>query len=213
MAGHAGSWLSFIGVIGREKVTGEIAIIETRSGGLAVESPEHFLGRFDTVVLGFFEYGNAAEVGIGKEDATIEAGESAAFFGKDGANGGANHGVAHTHYINAGNALADVGVNALEVVQDGFFPVGPISFKEELAVLRRGTFSERPIEGPNRAVNVSAEALMHRVNVAEGGGIEKDGVPGRFGAARLGIAIEGEIGSKPGRIDKIVELPYHRRRR
>ncbi len=90
-------------------------------------------------------------------------------------------------------------------MQDGFFPVGPIFFEEELAVLRRGAFSERPIKGPNGPVNVSAEALMHRVNVAEGGGIEKDGVPGGFGAARLGIALEGEIGSKPGRINKIVE--------
>src|SRR5258708_37094468 len=95
--------------MGREKVTGEIAIIETRSGGLAVESPEHFLGRFDTVVLGFFEYGNAAEVGVGKEDATIEAGESAGFFGKDGANGGGKNGVGPKHFNNTGKAQSGVG--------------------------------------------------------------------------------------------------------
>src|SRR5258708_15357741 len=143
-----------MGVVCSEKVTGEIAVTATRCNGLAVKPLEHFLGGFDAMVLRFLENGNAAEVGVGEEDSVIEALQSAALFGKDGADGGTNHGVAHAHDVNTGNTLADIGVDALEVVQDGFFPVGPIFFEEELAVLRRGTFSERPVKRPNRAINV-----------------------------------------------------------
>ena len=194
-----------MGVVHEEKVTGKIAIIETRYGELAVEPPEHFLGGFDALVLGFLENGNAAQVGVGEEDSVIQALQSAPFFGKDGANGRANHGVAHAHYINAGNALADVGVNALEVVEDGFLPVGPIFFKEQLAVLCGDAFGKSPVERPDGAVHMGTEALVHGVHVAKRGGIEEDGVPGRIGAAGIWIAIEGEIGGEPRGIDKIVE--------
>ena len=46
---------------------------------------------------------------------------------------------------------------------------------------------------------------MHGVDVAERGGIEEHGVPGRLGSAGFGIAVEREVGSEPGGIDKIME--------
>ena len=154
--GQAGSWLSFMGVVRQEKVTGEIAVIGTRCSGLTVEPPEHFLGGFDAVELGFLKDGDPAQVGIGKEDAVIQTHQAAALFGKDGANGGADHGVAHAHDVDAGDALADIGMNALEVLENSFFPVGPIFLEEELAVLSRGAFGEGPIKCPDRAVYVRA---------------------------------------------------------
>ena len=102
-----------------------------------MELPQYFLSCFNTVVLGFLENGNAAKVGVGEEDSATEARQAAPFFGENRADGGADHGVAHTHDVDAGDALANVGVDALEVVENGFFPVGPISFEKNLAVLRR----------------------------------------------------------------------------
>ena len=111
---------------------------------LAAEAFEYILGGEDTVVLGFFEDGNAAQIGIGEEDASggawVSVRKVAALLGEDGADGGADHRVAHAHDVDARDALANVGVDAFEVVQDGFFPVGPIFFEEELAVLRGSAF-------------------------------------------------------------------------
>ena len=46
---------------------------------------------------------------------------------------------------------------------------------------------------------------MCGVYVAEGWGVEEDGVPGGFGAARVGEAVESEIGGEPGGVDEVVE--------
>ena len=136
-----------------------------------MELLEHFLGGFDTVVLGFFENGDAAQVGVGEEDAAIEARETSAFFRENRADSGADHGVTHAHDVNARHALANVGMNALKVVKNGFLPVGPILFEEKLAVLRRSALREGPVKGSDGAVYVCAQALVHRVDVAECGGI------------------------------------------
>ena len=101
--------------------------------------------------------------------------------------------------------MANVRVNAFEVVENGFLPIVPIFVEEELAVLRGSAVSESPIKSPNGAVDVRAKALVRGVNVAESGGIEEDGVPGGLGAARIGESLESEIGGEPGRIDEIVE--------
>ena len=93
---------------------------------MAAEAFQSGLSGEDAVVLGFFEDGDAAEVGIGEEETTIEAGQAAAFLGKDGTDGWANHGVAHAHNVDARDALADVEVHAFEVVENGFFPIIPI---------------------------------------------------------------------------------------
>ena len=110
---------------------------------LTVELPENLLGGFYPVVLGFFEDGDAAEIRIGEEDPAVEAREAAAFLGEDRADGGADHGVAHAHYLDARDTLADVRMDALEVVKDGFLPERPIFFEEELAALRRSASGER----------------------------------------------------------------------
>ena len=172
---------------------------------LTVEPLQYFLSGFDAVVLGFLENRNAAKVGVGEEDSVIEAGQAPPFFGENRTDGGADHGVAHAHDVDARDAPADVGVDALEVVEDGFFPVGPVFLEEKLAVLRRRAFGESPVKRPDGAVHVGTEALVHGVHVAKRGGIEEDGVPGRIGAAGFWIAIEGEIGGEPRGIDKIVE--------
>ena len=127
------------------------------------------MGGFDAVVLGFLENGDAAEVRVGEEDSAVQTSEAAMLFGENRADSGADHGVAHAHDVDAGDALADVGVDAFEVVENGFFPVGPIFFEEKLAVLRGCTFGEGPIKGPDSAVDVGAEALVHGVDVAKGG--------------------------------------------
>ena len=161
---------------------------------VAVEAFEYILSGEDTVVLGFFEDGNAAQIGIGEEDASggawVSVRKVAALFGEDGADGGAGHGVAHAHDVDARDALADVGVDALEIVEDGFLPVSPIFFEEELAVLRGGSVGQRPIKGPDSAVDVGAEGLVCGVDVAEGGRVEKDGVPSGLGAAGIGETFE-----------------------
>jgi len=91
----------------------------------------HFLGGFDTVELGFLEDRNATQVGVGEEDAAVEAGQAAAFFRKNRTDRGANHSVAHAHDVDSGYALANVGVHAFEVMENGLLPVGPIFFKEK----------------------------------------------------------------------------------
>src|SRR5438132_13185649 len=114
----------------------------------------------------------------------MEARQTSAFFRENRADSGADHSVAHTHDVNARDALANVGVDAFEIVKNGFLPVGPILFEEKLAVLRRSALREGPVKGPDGAVYVCAQALVHRVDGAEGGGVEEDGVAGGFGAAR-----------------------------
>src|SRR5205807_508615 len=84
--------------------------------------------------------------------------------------------------------------------------VSPIFFEEELPILSRSAFSESPVKGPDGAVDVRTQALVHGVNVAERGGIEKDGVPGWLGAAGFGIAVESQVGGEPGGIDEIAEV-------
>ena len=54
-----------------------------------MKSPQHFLSGFDTVVLGLFENGNAAQVGVGKEDSAIQMPHAAPLFGENRADGGA----------------------------------------------------------------------------------------------------------------------------
>ncbi len=141
--------------------------LEGFAGGLAVEFLEHLLDGFDAVELCFLENGDAAEVGVGKEDAVIQTRQTAAFFGENRGDGGADHGVAHAHDVNAGDVLANVGVDALEVVENGFFPVSPIFIEEKLAVLRGRAFGEGPVKGPDGVVDVSAEALVHGIDVAQ----------------------------------------------
>ncbi len=170
-----------------------------------MEPLQHLLGGFDAVVLGFLENGNTAEVGVGEEDAVVASRQVTALFGVNRADSGADHSVAHAHDVDARDALADVGVHALEVVENGFLPISPILFEEELAVLRRRSFGESPVKCPHGAVHIATQALVHGIDVTECGRIKEDGVPGRLGAAGFGIAIERKIGSEPGGIDKITE--------
>src|SRR5438552_18918015 len=116
-----------------------------------MESLQHLLDGFDTMVLGFLKNGNAAEVGVGKENAAVTARQVSAFVGEKRADRGTDHGVAHTHDVNAGDALAAVGVDALEVMENGFLPIGPIFFEEKLAVLGGRTFGESPVKRPDGA--------------------------------------------------------------
>ena len=128
-----------------------------------------------------------------------------AFGGEDCAGSGANHGVAHAHDVDARDALANVGVDAFEIVEDGFFPVGPIFFEEQAAILRGVAVGQRPVKSPDGFVDVRADGLVCGVDVAEGWGVEEDGVPGGFGAAGIGEAVEREVGGEPGGVGEVVE--------
>src|SRR5260370_40845006 len=119
-----------VGCVG--KVTGENAANWGCVRRLTVEFFENFLGGFDAAVLRFFEDGNAAEVGVGEEDSAIEAGQMAPFFGENRTDSWANHGMAHAHDVDAGDALADVGVDGREIVENGRLPGGPSFFEEKL---------------------------------------------------------------------------------
>src|ERR1700740_25980 len=114
--------------------------------------------------------------------------------------------MAHAHHVDARDALANVAVDTLEVTKDGFFPVQPILVEEKLAVLFGGAFGESPVKRPHGPIDVSAQALMRGVHIAERRRIEKDGIPGGLGAARIRIAVEREIGGEPRGINEIMKF-------
>jgi hypothetical protein len=101
---------------------------------------EDGFGGDDAVVLGLLEDGDAAEVAVGEVEARVGRfllrGDVGAFGGEDRAGIGADHGVAHAHDVDARDALANVGVDALEIVEDGFTPIRPIFFEKQAAILR-----------------------------------------------------------------------------
>ena len=97
--------------------------------------------------------------------------EAKAFLGENRADGGADHGVAHAHDVDAGDALADVEVDALEVMENRFLPIAPILIEKELAVLSGSAIGKGPIKSPDGAVDVGAKTLVCGVDVAEGGGV------------------------------------------
>src|SRR5215471_6870128 len=68
---------------------------------LSAEPRKHFLRRFHAMILGFLENGDAAEIGVGKEDAVVEGLDVAVFFRENGTDSRANHGVAHPHDVHA----------------------------------------------------------------------------------------------------------------
>ncbi len=101
---------------------------------------EDGFGGGDAVVLGLLKDGYAAEIGVGEREAGggrfLLGDDVRALGGEDGAGSRAHHGVAHTHDVDARNALANVGVDALEIVEDGLLPVAQIFFEQEAATLR-----------------------------------------------------------------------------
>src|SRR4029077_10786806 len=99
-----------MGVLCQEKVTDEKALFGPCSR-LPVEFLEHFLCGLDAVVLGLLKDGNAAEVGVGEEDAVIQTPQAKALFGENRTDGRTNHGVAHAHDVDAGDTTTNVRVN------------------------------------------------------------------------------------------------------
>ena len=87
------------------------------------------------MILGFLENGHAAEIGVGEKDAVVEAFDLAALFGEKRPDNRANHGMPHAHDVDARDALADIAVNALEIMQNCFLPMSPVFFEQELTVL------------------------------------------------------------------------------
>jgi len=105
---------------------------------------EDGFGGGDAMILGLLEDGYTAEIGVGEREARVGrfllGGDVGAFGREDCAGSGAHHGVAHAHDVDARDALANVGVDALEIVEDGFTPVAPIFFEEQAAILRGVAF-------------------------------------------------------------------------
>src|SRR6266700_7949095 len=52
---------------------------------------------------------------------------------------------------------------------------------------------------------MSAQALMHGVDVAKRGRIEEHSIPRGLGATGIGIAVKRKVGSQPGGINKIAQ--------
>ena len=94
--------------------------------------------------------------------------------------------MAHAHDVDARDALANVGVDALEIVENGFLPIVPVLLEKQLAILRGSAVGERPVKRPDGAIHVRAQALVRGVDVAERGRVEEDVVPGGLGAAGIG---------------------------
>jgi hypothetical protein len=93
---------------------------------VAAEFAEDEVRSDHAAVLSFFKDRETAKVGICEEDAAMRLGKCAAFGGEDCSDLGAGHCMSDSHDVNAGNALPDVGMHPLQIVQDRFFPVVPI---------------------------------------------------------------------------------------
>src|SRR5437588_4265789 len=63
-------------------------------------------------------------------------------------------------------------------------------------------FGKRPIVGPYRTIHMRTQALVHRVYISQGRGIEEDVIPGEFYFAFARKVIECKIRREPGRIDE-----------
>jgi hypothetical protein len=86
-----------------------------------------------------------------------------AFDGEDCAGCGAHHGVAHAHDVDARDALADVGVDAFEIVEDSFLPEGPIFFEQRAAIWRGIASGQRPTKCPDGFVVYATEIVADKV--------------------------------------------------
>src|SRR4029077_14923180 len=104
-----------MGVLCQEKVTDEKALFGPCSR-LPVEFLEHFLCGLDAVVLGLLKDGNAAEVGVGEDDAVMQTPETKALCEENRTDGSTNHDVTHVHDVDAGDTTTNVRVNAFEVM-------------------------------------------------------------------------------------------------
>src|SRR2546428_356169 len=102
---------------------------------MSVELGQHLLSGFNSAILSFLENGNAAEVGVGKEYAVIEARQAVALFGENGADGGGDHGVPHGLNPEGGEARTEAGGKPPRAGGEGPLPVDPFFFEEKLAVL------------------------------------------------------------------------------
>ena len=153
---------------------------------LPVEALQRAIGRVDAAILGFFEDREAAQVGVGKEEIAGRFREPPALVRREEAGDRARHGVPQAQDIDAGNALANVGMGALQIVEDGFFPEIPVFIEQQLAVGGGRTFGQRPVERPDGAIDVSSERLVRRDYVTQRGRIVDDIVPGGFESCSLG---------------------------
>src|SRR6516164_10532056 len=98
----------------------------------------------------------------------------------------------HAHNVDARDATTNIPMHAFEVPQNSFLPVIPIVMQQELAVLGSRPLRERPIEGPNCAVNVRAQTLVGRIHVAKSRGLHEYTVPGRIAAVSRWKAFQGK---------------------
>src|SRR5579864_5785845 len=96
----------------------EMVRVLLESGAVAAEFAGDEIGGGHTPVLRFFEDRETAQVGVCEEDAAMRLGKGAAFGGEDCSHLGTSHGMSDSHDVDAGNALPDVSVHSLQIVQD-----------------------------------------------------------------------------------------------
>jgi hypothetical protein len=93
---------------------------------MATDFADDEVGSGQAAVLSLFEDREPAKVGVREENAAMRLGKVAPLGGEDCPDHRAGHGMPDSHNVDARNALPDVSVHSLQVVQDRFFPVIPI---------------------------------------------------------------------------------------
>src|SRR5215467_3774389 len=136
------------------------------SGG-AGNAAHCLVGRQDTPILCFLEDRKAAEIGIRKQNTIVTFGQVAPLGRKDCSHPGAGHGMPESHDVDMRNTRTDVGMHALQIVEDCLFPVIPIFVQQELAIYFWRSICQGPIEGPDGPFDVGAQGLMRGIDVSE----------------------------------------------
>ena len=116
--------------------------------------------------------------------------------------------MSHSHYVDSGHASADIVVHALQIVQNGFFPVAPVALQQQLPISRRFPIGKRPVKCPDCPVHVSAQTLVGRVHIAERGRVHENVVPGEISAVGVWKAIQSEIRCHPWRVFEVAQWSY-----
>lgn len=93
---------------------------------MASKASQDFLGGADATILGFLKDRDGAQVGVREIDAAEWTSEALAICGENRSDSWPHHGVAYAHDIDSRDALTNVTVHSLEVVQDRILPVIPI---------------------------------------------------------------------------------------
>src|SRR5437588_11229055 len=95
---------------------------------------EDFLRRSYAAILRFFKDRKPTEIRVRKQQLPIKSGQPSTLFVKDRARLWPRHGMPKSHNVDARHALPYVGMHALKITQNRFFPVIPVFVDQQLAI-------------------------------------------------------------------------------